>query len=71
MEIQSIEQADFNLVELREGKPHCKKHGIMERTTSEGLWRCECVTGFYWMTNGDNRSEKNVETICKAGCCQL
>jgi hypothetical protein len=58
--IDEIKFADIKLVEIKEGTPHCKKHGAMNKTTNfednSGYWRC-----ISFITN-------NNDTACRAGC---
>lgn len=60
MNIEPIKFADFELVEILNETPHCKKHGAMNKVTKNedggGYWRClSAVT-------------KQNETACRAGC---
>jgi hypothetical protein len=71
MKIEKIEHANIDLVEIRNGTSHCKKHGAMNKITKDGFWRCITVSGFSRATNGNSISEKHVETICRAGCLQV
>ena len=71
MEIEKIEHADFDLVEISNGTPHCKKHGAMNKITKDGFWRCITVAGFKRIVNGNTVSKKHKENICRAGCKQL
>ena len=66
--MEEIEHADISLVEIKNGTPHCKKHGAMNKITKDGFWRCISVTGFKKIINGNSVGEKHVETICRAGC---
>ena len=62
MRIEPIQFADFALVEVTNGTPHCKKHGAMNKMNTledgGGYWRC--VT--YVTKANDN--------ACRAGCCE-
>ena len=71
MNIEPINSAYFDLVEIIKGTPHCKKHGAMNKITQDGFWRCLSVTGYKLEFNGNSRSEIHRETICRAGCKQL
>lgn len=71
MKIEKIEHANFNLVEIKNGKPHCIKHGAMNKITKDGFWRCITVAGYKRIVQGNSVSEKHVENICRAGCKQL
>ena len=71
MKIKKLENADFNLVDIKNGTPHCNLHGAMNKTTKEGIWRCVTVAGFERIINGNNVSEKHKENICRAGCKQI
>jgi hypothetical protein len=58
-----INYADFDLVEIKNGTPHCKKHGAMNKMNTledgGGYWRClSAIT-----THND--------TACRAGCCEI
>ena len=73
MQIEPLKLADFDLVELKTTNecaptPHCKKHGAMNKITSDGIWRCITVAGFKVKVNGKSRSDVHRETICRAGC---
>lgn len=71
MDIEPIQDAKFELVEILNGKPHCKKHGAMNKITQDGFWRCITVSGYRKIINGNNVSKKHIETICRAGCKQV
>lgn len=62
MKIEPLDLADFNLVSLENGTPHCEKHGAMNKLTRHrdggGIWRCVVVAG------------KKNECICRAGCLE-
>jgi len=62
--ISQIKDADLALVEIKEGTPHCKIHGAMNKLTKDGIWRC--VSTY-------KRIEKDGKVVvqdnaCKAGC---
>jgi hypothetical protein len=61
--ITEIKFADITLVEVKEGTPHCKTHGAMNKVTEfedkSGYWRCLTV------------STKENDTTCRAGCHYL
>lgn len=67
MKIKPLPDADINLVELKGERPtpHCKKHGAMNKFTTDGIWRC-CST-YKWINYGKHNS-KFIENNCKAGC---
>lgn len=62
MNIEPINFSDFDLVEIKNGTPHCIKHGAMNKMTlfedGGGYWRC--IT---YVT-------KQNDTACRAGCCE-
>ncbi len=62
MNIEPINFADISLVEIKNGTPHCSKHGAMNKMNTfedgGGYWRC--VT---YVTNQN-------DTACRAGCCE-
>ncbi len=66
--IVPIEHANFALVEIKNGSPHCRDHGAMNRMTKDGVYRCITVSGFERVVNGNSVSDRHVETICRAGC---
>lgn len=68
MEYIPIEDADFDLVEIKNGKPYCKNHGAMNKTTNHGKWRCITVAGYRRVYDGKSVSKIHMENICKAGC---
>lgn len=75
MEIEPIELADFDLVEVKSTNeckptPHCKKHGAMNKITSDGFWRCIAISGYRIAMNGNAKGQVHLETICRAGCKQ-
>lgn len=63
MNIQPIDMANFELVIIKNGTPHCKLHGAMNKVSQHedggGYWRCIAVV-----------SDKK-EGICRAGCVQI
>lgn len=77
MKIEPIEFADFNLVEVKTTNecnptPHCKTHGAMNKITVDGFWRCITVSGFRRIKNSTGGiGEQHLETICRAGCCEV
>lgn len=76
MNITPINEADFGLVEVKTTNdctptPHCKKHGAMNKITTEGIWRCISVTGYEEVRNGNAVGRVHLETICRAGCFEL
>ena len=76
MTIEQINLADFSLVELKstnsnQPTPHCKKHGAMNKITSDGIWRCISVSGYKVSMNGNSKAKTHQETICRAGCAQI
>lgn len=70
MKITAINLADFNLVEIINGTPHCKKHGAMNKITADGFWRCITISGYKTIVNGNSKSKVHCETICRAGCLE-
>lgn len=71
MDIKEIEgQADFSLVKIKNGTPHCTKHGAMNKITKDGFWRCITVSGYEKIINGNSIGYKHIETVCRAGCIQ-
>jgi hypothetical protein len=63
MKIVAINFANFENVEIKNGTPHCKKHGAMNKITKNedggGYWRCISVVS------------NTVDTVCRTGCCQV
>jgi len=70
MNIDPIDFADFALVEIVNKTPHCKKHGAMNKTTINGIWRCITVAGYKTAVNGNSKGQIHVENVCRAGCCE-
>lgn len=62
MKIELIQYADFDLVEIIQGTPHCKKHGAMNKMNrfedGGGYWRCLGPVS------------KHNDTLCRAGACE-
>lgn len=60
MIVEEIKFANIKLVEIKEGTPHCKIHGAMNKATcfenNSGYWRC-----FSAITDIN-------DTACRAGC---
>ncbi len=71
MKIEPIQEANFKLVYIHNGKPHCKKHGAMNKITKDGFWRCITVVGYQKIVKGNSVSYKHKENICRAGCKEL
>lgn len=67
MKIKPLSLANFDLVEIKNGTPHCKLHGAMNKTT-KNMWRCITVSGYKKVINGNSVGELHQETICRAGC---
>ncbi len=63
MNIESINFADFELVEIKNGTPHCKKHGAMNKMNrfedGGGYWRCVAAVC------------KTNDNACRAGCNEI
>lgn len=63
MNIKSIDMSNFDLVEVKNGTPHCNLHGAMNKVSLHadggGYWRCITVIS--------NKSEG----VCRAGCEQI
>ena len=70
MNIIAIEDANFDLVEMKKGTPHCKKHGAMNKITKDGFWRCITVAGYRVVMVNGARGLVHRENICRAGCKQ-
>lgn len=75
MVLQAIEFAELDLVELVNGTPHCKKHGAMNKIARHpdggGIWRCIAVHGYRPVTDGKSQGKKEIDCICRAGCCEI
>ncbi len=63
MKLEEINFADISLVYIKNGTPHCKKHGAMNKITKNedggGYWRCITAVS------------KTTDTVCRAGCKQV
>ncbi len=74
--IKELKDADLSLVELRNGIPHCKEHGAMNKLTNTSIWRCVSIYGIRNLNDRirDKRgkfkpcNEIFDENLCKAGC---
>ncbi len=59
---EPINYAEFDLVEIKNGTPHCTKHGAMNKMNTlednGGYWRCITVVS------------KLTDTVCRAGCVE-
>jgi hypothetical protein len=62
MKIEPINFAEFELVKIHNGTPHCIKHGAMNKMTKfedgGGIWRCLAAVS------------KQNDTACRAGCIE-
>jgi hypothetical protein len=62
MNIEPINFANIELVEIKNGTPHCLKHGAMNKMNVHedggGIWRCLSAVS------------KQNDTACRAGCCE-
>ena len=63
--INEINDANIDLVEIKNKTPHCKLHGSMNKLTKEGIWRCVST---YKVLNINTNNEKFIENNCLAGC---
>lgn len=62
MNIKAIDMANFELVTVKNGTPHCILHGAMNKVSKHdngGYWRCITVI-----------NDKH-EGVCRAGCEQI
>jgi hypothetical protein len=50
---------DSSIVYMKDGKPHCRKHGAMIKVSESGLWRCIRAISL--------KTGKCVDD-CRAGC---
>lgn len=76
MKIEPLQLAEFDLVEVKSTNecrptPHCKKHGAMNKITTDGIWRCITVSGYKSVQNGKSKGQVHMETICRAGCAEV
>ena len=62
MVLEQINFANIELVEIKNGTPHCKIHGAMNKMNKHedggGIWRCLAAVS------------KQNDTACRAGCCE-
>ena len=63
--MEELEMADISLVELKGGKPSCKKHGAMNKVSPDGIWRC---ISSYGVAGLGTHGEKANYNTCRAGC---
>ncbi len=63
MKIEPINFAEISLVEIKQGTPHCLKHGAMNKITKledgGGYWRCLSMV------------TKLNDNACRAGCKEV
>ena len=59
------EDDDFSLVEIKNGTPHCKKHGAMNKFPN-GIWRCLSEYG-HEKKDGNSMPTFKDRTCC--ACC--
>lgn len=71
MDISLISDANLDLVYIKNGTPHCEKHGAMNKMTKDGIWRCITAVGYRKIVNGNSVSMKEIDNLCTAGCEQL
>jgi hypothetical protein len=75
MNIVEIDMAEFGLVEILNGTPHCKSHGAMNKITRHddggGIWRCITVHSITKIRNGNQVSKKENDCVCRAGCMEV
>lgn len=64
---KEINYADISLVEMKNGRPNCKKHGAMNKMNlfedESGYWRCISV-----ISGGEFNGSKMNDNVCRAGC---
>ena len=67
MNIEPMEDgnSNFELVELINGKPHCKNHGAMLKVSQHGFWRCIRAKPL-----DPNNLTEEYEGDCRAGCIE-
>ncbi len=69
-EYKEINFADLTLVEIKQGTPHCLKHGAMNKMNTledgGGYWRCISV-----ISGGEFNGQKMNDNVCRAGCCEI
>lgn len=74
MIIEQIEMTDFDLVEVKNGSPHCRKHGAMNKISREqngdGIWRCLSQHGYRAVREGNAMGKKYDDCVCRAGCME-
>ena len=75
MKIIELDIADFGLVEIKNGTPHCLNHGAMNKITRHedggGIWRCITVHSITKILNGNSISKKENDCVCRAGCIEV
>ncbi len=71
MEVKYITNADINKVFIKEEKPHCIKHGAMNKITKDGIWRCISTHCIQEIRNGNAVSKKEIDNNCDAGCQEI
>lgn len=75
MNIEPLDIADFSLVEIKDGTPHCKTHGAMNKLTRHedggGIWRCITVHSITKIRDGNQISKKENDCVCRAGCIEI
>jgi hypothetical protein len=70
MNIKPLESASFHLVQIKNGTPHCIRHGAMNKLTADGIWRCITVAGYEPVNVNGGKGKVHKENICRAGCSE-
>jgi hypothetical protein len=61
--VRSIDEfSKLDLVEIKDGTPHCKIHGAMNKLTKGGIWRC------FSAYSVDLKTGEMIERTCNASC---
>ena len=63
--MNEIDNGDISLVELKNGKPNCRKHGAMNKVSVDGIWRCISTYGVKDLNTGNEKANYN---LCRAAC---
>lgn len=72
--VSALDMAEFDLVEIKNGTPHCKNHGAMNKITVNedggGIWRCLSAHAIRKIKIGNSIGKKEIDTLCRAGCME-
>ena len=65
----NIDSVSAGLVVLKDGTPHCVKHGAMNKVSADGIWRCIGTYRIWLFPNGKAMDKES--NACGVGCYQV